>query len=421
VRVTFMIDQAAERAILVAIDTEDPQFSVDDSLNELTQLCNTAGVEIAGILTQRRASMHPATYLGTGKLEELGEAVSRLDATCIVCDDELSPSQMRSMSEVLNTRIIDRTMLILDIFASHARSKEGNLQVELAQQRYRLTRLTGAGIAMSRLGGGIGTRGPGEKKLEVDRRVIRQRISQLREELKEIETHRTLLRSRRKENLTPQIAIVGYTNSGKSSLLNRLTDAGVLAENKLFATLDATTRKLTLPSRTEVLLSDTVGFISKLPHDLVEAFKSTLEEAKYADYLLHVVDLSNPKYEHQMHIVYETLDQLEVGHLPIITVYNKCDLLEYAPPLALHDDRADKILSVSAKTGAGIDALLTALDDSIMQSRRYLEAVIPYRLGGLINEIRISGQLLSEAHLEDGISIKAYVDAALYGKVLKLL
>jgi GTP-binding protein HflX len=412
--------KTADRAILIGVDTDPQDFTIDDSLSELEQLADTAGVEIVGICTQKRTSMHPGTYVGKGKLEEIKEMIEFLDATCIICDDELSPAQMRNVSDALDCRIIDRTMLILDIFALHAHSREGIIQVELAQQRYRLTRLTGAGSAMSRLGGGIGTRGPGEKKLEMDRRTIHNRISLLKDELKTIETHRTLIREKRKDSRIPQLTIVGYTNAGKSTLLNRLTDAGVLAENKLFATLDATTRKLTLPSGTEVLLSDTVGFIGKLPHDLVNAFKSTLDEAKYADILIHVADLSNQSVAHQMDTVYDTLQELEATDIPFITVYNKMDALA-EKPLVIKDSRSDYTVPISAKTGDGIDRLLETLETMVTKGRKIIDVVIPYHLGGLLNDIRKTGQLLDEEHLENGTRIRAYVDAALYGQIMKQL
>lgn len=412
--------QSADRAILIGIDTDNLNFTIDDSLAELELLADTAGVETVGTCTQKRPSMHPGTYVGKGKLEEIKEMIGFLDATCVICDDELSPAQMRNVADSLDCRIIDRTMLILDIFALHAHSREGIIQVELAQQRYRSTRLTGAGTAMSRLGGGIGTRGPGEKKLEMDRRTIRHRISLLKAELNDIETHRNLIREKRKDSRIPQIAIVGYTNAGKSTLLNQLTDAGVLAENKLFATLDATTRKLTLPSGTEVLLSDTVGFIGKLPHDLVNAFKSTLDEAKYADILMHVADFSNPNVEHQMDTVYDTLQELEATDIPFITVYNKMDTVAERP-LIIKDSRSDYTVPLSAKTGEGIDKLLETLDTMIMKGRQLLDVVIPYHLAGLLNDIRKTGQLIKEEHLENGTHVCAYVDAALHGQVMKQL
>ena len=301
----YDVEKPAERVILIAVDEEGR--SDDDCLNELEELAETAGAVTVGRLIQRRERRHPGHYIGKGKAEELKMMVSAFDATGIIADDELSPAQMRNLEDMLDTKVMDRTMVILDIFAARALSNEGKIQVELAQLKYRLTRLTGQGTALSRLGGGIGTRGPGEKKLETDRRYIKERIAELDSQLKDIETHRELLRSGRKDKGIINVALVGYTNAGKSTLLNRLTDAGVLAEDKLFATLDTTARSLKLPGGTSVMLTDTVGFIRKLPHHLVQAFRATLEEMKYADILLHVLDASNPERAEQMSTVYATL------------------------------------------------------------------------------------------------------------------
>ena len=337
-----------------------------------------------------------------------------LGATGIVCDDELSPVQMRNLNEALDTKVMDRTLIILDIFAGRASTSEGKIQVELAQLKYRQSQLTGCGTALSRLGGGIGTRGPGEKKLELDRRLIKNRISQLNHELKDVLRHRELTREHRKHNNIPVVAIVGYTNAGKSTLLNTLTNANVLQEDQLFATLDPTTRNLKLPSRQEILLTDTVGFIRKLPHHLIQAFKSTLEEAKYADVILHVVDASNPQRDEQMHVVYETLRRLEVMNKPVITVFNKMDRL--GEQILIRDFQADKIVQISARTKEGLDDLLAAIEDILREQKIYIERVYSYQESGKIQIIRKYGELLSEEYKEDGIHVKAYVPKEIYGR-----
>ena len=343
-------------------------------------------------MIQTRDNFHPATYIGKGKIEELRLMIDELDATGIICDDELSPAQFKNLEDELGVKVMDRTMVILDIFAARASSSEGKIQVEMAQLKYRSTRLAGLGTALSRLGGGIGTRGPGEKKIETDRRIIRDRIAHLSGELKEIKSHRDVQRQNRQDSSTPVAAIVGYTNAGKSTLLNRLTDAGVLSEDKLFATLDPTTRALTLPNKEKVLMTDTVGFIRKLPHNLIEAFKSTLEEAKYADMIIHVVDCSNDDYERHMATVYETLKQLDVGDKPIITLFNKCD--KYGELPILKDSKADYVENISARTGMGIDEFLEDVQDIILKSRIRIERVFPYSDAGKIQLIREYGQLL---------------------------
>ena len=334
--------------------------------------------------------------------------VYELGATGVCCDDELSPVQMKNIELALDTKVMDRTMVILDIFAGRATTKEGKIQVELAQLKYRSQRLIGAGLSMSRLGGGIGTRGPGETKLEVDRRVIRSRIAHLSRELEEVKQHRQTMRKQRMEGSEPIISIVGYTNAGKSTLLNSLTDAGVLEEDKLFATLDPTSRNYKLANGQEIILTDTVGFIRKLPHHLINAFRSTLEEAKYADIILHVVDVSNPQADSHILTVYETLKGLGIVDKPIVTLFNKIDKLEEMP--ILKDFKADKVINISAKCGTGFDELSDTLADIINNSRTYIEKVIPYQDAGLINKIRQSGNLLCEEYREDGIFVKAYVD-----------
>ena len=409
------IKETEERVILIAVNGDGGEAAA--SLDELEELVNTAGAVCVDKIIQNREQIHPGTYLGKGKVDEVKERLWELEATGIVCDDELSPAQLRNLEDLLSTKGMDRRMAILDIFASRARTREGKIQVELAQLKYRAARLVGLRKSLSRLGGGIGTRGPGEKKLEVDRRLIHERIGQLKSELEDVKRHRELSRQQRSRTHTPVAAIVGYTNAGKSTLLNRLTQAGILAEDKLFATLDPTTRALELPSGEKILLTDTVGFIHKLPHHLIEAFKSTLEEAKYSDVILHVVDCSNPHMDMQMHVVYETLRQLEIENKEIITVFNKIDRLE--EPSAFRDFSSDYQVRISAKTGEGLDELL-ALLESIFRSRKiYLEKTFPYAKAGKIQLIRQYGQLLNEEYNEDGIQVQAYVPAELFAGLME--
>ncbi len=410
-----------ERVILVGVCVSDGD-DTEVSLKELAELVKTAGAETVETVIQNRESVHPGTYIGKGKIEEIGMLLALHDADGIVCDDELSPAQMKNLEDALQCKVMDRTMVILDIFAQHARTGEGKLQVELAQLKYRATRLIGSYSAMSRIGGGaagasggIGTRGPGEKKLEVDRRLIKARIAQLNRELEQVKKNREVARAMRERNRTPVIAIVGYTNAGKSTLLNTLTDAGVLEENKLFATLDTTTRILKLESKEEVLLTDTVGFIRKLPHHLVDAFRSTLEEAKYADMILHVVDASNPDYDAQMHIVYETLRNLGVKDKPVITAFNKQDMV--VSPESCKDLKADKVVRISAKHGLGLSELLAIISDLLREGKVYVETVIAYAEGNKLALIRKYGELLSEEYVAEGTAIKAYVPKDLYGQL----
>ena len=403
-----------ERVILVGVSLADSD-DAEQSLNELEELADTAGALCVGRILQKREQMHPATYLGRGKTEELKDLIWETRADGIICDDELSPSQIGNLRDELDVKIMDRTLLILDIFAARASTSEGKIQVELAQLRYRQSRLTGLGTSLSRLGGGIGTRGPGEKKLEMDRRLIKGRISQLAKELKEVKRHRQLTRESRAKSRVPVIAIVGYTNAGKSTLLNHLTGAGILAEDKLFATLDPTTRNLKLPGGQEVLLTDTVGFIRKLPHHLIEAFKSTLEEAKYADLLLHVVDASNPQMDQQMHVVYETLRELEASDKPVITAFNKKDRFEgeYAP----RDFQAERTAFISAKTGEGVEELLSCVEDVLREQKVEIEQIYPYSDAGKIQLIRKYGELEKEEYTQEGIYVRAYVPVDVYGKL----
>ena len=407
-------EEQKERVLLVGVQL-DNQEDMESSLEELKALAKTAGAETVGKVIQPRDAYHPATYIGKGKLEEVRSLIEETGATGIICDDELSPAQLRNLEDALGTKVMDRTMVILDIFASRATTSEGKIQVEVAQLKYRSTRLTGLGTTLSRLGGGIGTRGPGEKKLETDRRIIRDRISRLSKDLEEIKNHREVARQNRSRTAVPVAAIVGYTNAGKSTLLNYMTDAGILSEDKLFATLDPTTRALQLPNGEKVLMTDTVGFIRKLPHNLIEAFRSTLEEAKYADIIIHVVDCSNDDYERHMSTVYDTLNQLEVKDKPVITLFNKCDEFEEIP--ILKDSKADYFENISARTGMGIDSFLMDVQDIILKSRIQIERVFPYSDAGKIQLIREYGQLESEEYTQDGIKVKGYVPAWVGGKL----
>ena len=410
----IVLEDFKERVILVGVSEQDGD-DAEDSLAELAELVKTAGASVAGTLIQKRELIHPGTYVGTGKVAEIAELLEHTGATGIVCDDELSPAQLKNLETLLNTKVMDRTLIILDIFAARATTSEGKIQVELAQLKYRLSRLTGLGRSMSRLGGGIGTRGPGEKKLEIDRRLINDRIAQLNRELKEVVKHREIARAKRERNAVPVVAIVGYTNAGKSTLLNHLTDAEVLEEDKLFATLDPTTRMLELEGHQQVLLTDTVGFIRKLPHHLIEAFKSTLEEAKYADYIIHVVDASNPQRDKQMYIVYETLDHLGVKNKKILTLFNKIDIRTDDDPL--QDFRADHVLQISATENAGLDAVKDVLQEMLREDKIYIERVIPYAQAGVLQLVRNKGELVSEEYVPEGISIRAYVPMEVYGKL----
>ena len=403
-----------ERVILIGVQTAADE-NVEVSLDELEELASTAGAVTVGKVIQNREAVHPGTYIGKGKIEEVRALVYALNATGVICDDELSPAQLNNLERELDCKVMDRTLLILDIFAVRAVTSEGKIQVELAQLRYRAARLVGLRESLSRLGGGIGTRGPGEKKLETDRRLIRSRISALKQELVQVEKHRELIRSGRARGNMKTAAIVGYTNAGKSTLLNKLTGSEVLSEDKLFATLDPTTRLLNLQDGQQILLTDTVGFIHKLPHHLIEAFKSTLEEAKYADYIIHVVDSSNPQAEMQMHVVYETLRELGVMGKKIITLFNKQDV---PGACVLRDFKSDYSLKISARTGQGLEELGELLARLLAEDQIYVERIFPYQEAGKIQLIREYGQLLSEEYTETGILVKARVPREIYGKVV---
>lgn len=410
----YEMEQIDERVILVGIDTGN-EDAANRSLDELSELAKTAKAAVVGKLIQPRESAHPGTYIGKGKLTELKDLIWETDATGIICDDELTSAQLGNLEEELSCKIIDRTLLILDIFAARAVSGEGKIQVELAQLRYRASRLAGLGRSLSRLGGGIGTRGPGEKKLEMDRRLIRERISRLKKELKDVEKHRELIRTQRKQSGLKVAALVGYTSAGKSSIENVLTNAGILEDAMLFSTLDTTTRSLVLDNTQEILVTDTVGFIRKLPHHLVEAFKSTLEEAKYADIIIHVVDASNPQMDEQMHVVYDTLRQLGAADRPVITLFNKQDKLESAG--SYRDFQAEYSIPASAKTGEGLAELKKALLEIVRREQIYVERLYDFSEASKIQLIRSRGQLLSEKYVPEGIEVKAYVPKDIYGKV----
>lgn len=402
-----------EKIILVAVATGNEDDAME-SLDELEELVNTAGAVVVGRVIQNLDHINNTTYVGSGKVQEIKDLIWETEADAIVCDDELSPAQYKNLEDELDVKVMDRTLIILDIFAGRAKSAEGKIQVELAQLRYRSTRLIGM-RNLSRQGGGIGTRGPGEKKLEVDRRLTRNRISQLKEQVRNMESHRQVTRAKRQDNPVPVVAIVGYTNAGKSTLLNTLTAANVLEEDKLFATLDPTTRNYKLPNGQEVLLTDTVGFIRKLPHHLIDAFRSTLEEAKYSDIIIHVVDCSNPSMDKNVHAVYETLKNLEVKDKIIITVFNKIDKVEEKP--VLRDFNADYTVSAAIKKNIGLNEINDAIEAALKSMRVMVEKVYDYSEAGKIGIIRKYGQVLSEEYKEDGIHLKAYVPSQIMDRI----
>lgn len=405
-----------EKEFVILVGVQEPENEdITESIDELGELADTAGAIVVGRLVQKREKIHPGTYIGKGKIEELKELIYVTNATGIICDDELSPAQMNQLQQELDCKVMDRTLVILEIFAMHAKSREGKIQVELAQLRYRQARLVGLRNSLSRLGGGIGTRGPGEKKLEMDRRLIRERISHLKRELKDVICHRELIRSQRQKTNQKIAALVGYSSAGKSALLNTLTGAEVLEEDKLFSTLDTTTRVLSLPGKQKILLTDTVGFIRKLPHHLVEAFKSTLEEACYADILIHVVDVSNPQMEAQMKVAYETLKSLNIKEKPIITAFHKQDKLE--EKRHFHDFSSDYSIPTSVKTGQGLEELRETLAEILRSEQKYLEKVFDYGEANVIQQIRKRGELLEEQYLPEGILVKAYVPNEIYQRL----
>ena len=416
---TYEVEDAVERVILVAADLGEPGMDTEACLDELDELINTAGAVSVGRIAQKRDRKHAGHYLGKGKIEEIGIMADALDATGIVFDDELSPSQIRNIEKMLQIKIMDRTMVILDIFAARALSKEGKIQVELAQLKYRLSRLSGIGASMSRLGGGIGTRGPGEKKLETDRRYVKNRISELKKELEELRVHRELLRNQRGKVGYPVVSLVGYTNAGKSTILNSLTEAGVLAEDKLFATLDTTTRNVMLPGGSSVYLTDTVGFIQKLSHHLVQAFKATLEELKYADILLHVVDASNPNRSEHMEVVYKTLKELGCEDKPVITIFNKMDK-EIDLPLPI-DSVCTKNVKTCAKDKEGLGNMLVAIEEVIQTFRQSVKVLIPFTEGTLLSMVHERCEIVSEVYTAEGTEVELFADEELHNRLKKFV
>lgn len=403
--------EKTDRALLISVDTG--KFDAEASLNELEELCESAGAEPVLTVLQKLNKVESATFVGTGKLEEIKEICVSQEIDLIIADSELTPTQIKNLERECDVRVIDRTTLILDIFASRAKSREGKLQVELAQLKYLLPRLSGKGIELSRLGGGIGTRGPGETKLETDRRHIHRRMETLKAQLKDVENHRQRLRERRDKDGVITVAIVGYTNAGKSTLMNYLTDAGVLAQDKLFATLDPTSRALKLPSGVTVMLIDTVGLVRRLPHGLVEAFKSTLEEAALSDIILNVCDASSDEAQVHTEVTAELLAELGCGDTPIINVYNKCDKLS---PLEIGADN-EKTVHISAREGKGIDKLLEAIDNNLPVRIKKVKLLVPFSMGNLSSEIREKATLLSENYTADGIEIEAVIDEEMYRKL----
>ncbi|MCI8603175.1 MAG: GTPase HflX [Ruminiclostridium sp.] len=395
-------EKIVTKAVLAAADCGE--YDCESSMKELEELAKTAGAEVVAQVIQKRSAPEPATVIGEGKIEELRDLANKLEADLVIFDCELTASRIRNIEDIVNVRVIDRTMLILDIFAGRAVTNEGKLQVELAQLKYRLPRLAGIGASMSRLGGGIGTRGPGETKLETDRRHIRSRITKLEENLKELEKRRSFSRSRRKKDNVLTAAIVGYTNAGKSTLLNNLTGANVLAEDKLFATLDLTSRGIELPDGRTVLVIDTVGLIRRLPHNLVEAFKSTLEEAASADIILHVLDISDGEAAEKAETTSMLLTELGCGEIPVINVLNKCDLLKNNIP------ESSDTVKICAKTGEGFDRLLRAVAENLPESSKRISLLLPYDKGGLTAKIRENGKVFSEEYTENGIKVDALAD-----------
>lgn len=410
---SIMEQETKPRAILAALDVGE--YDAEVSINELEELAQTAGAETVAKVIQKRPSAESATLLGEGKIQEIAELCQSLEADLVIFDTELSASQIRNIEKILGVRVIDRTMLILDIFAGRAVSNEGKLQVELAQLRYRLPRLSGLGTSLSRLGGGIGTRGPGETQLETDKRHIHRRITKLEDDLKELEARRNFSRSRRKKDNVLTAAIVGYTNVGKSTLLNKLTDANVLAENKLFATLDLTSRAIELPDGRSVLLVDTVGLIRRLPHHLVEAFKSTLEEAAGADIILHICDISDPEVAEKMQTTQEILAELGCAEIPVVNILNKCDLIEN------HIPENDNTVKISAKNGYNLEKMLEVISKNLPESSKRMKLLLPYDKVGMSAQIRVNGKIISEEYVENGLLIEALVDKLLIKEMSQYL
>ena len=408
----FENEEKPQRAILAAADCGE--WDAEVSIDELEELAKSAGAEVVAKVIQQRAEYDRATVIGRGKLEEIKQLAEAEEVDILIFDCELTAANIRNLEEATGLGVIDRTMLILDIFAARAKSRAGRLQVELAQYKYRLPRLEGMGKNLSRLGGGIGTRGPGESKLESDRRHIRRRIETLERKLEELSANRELIRSRRKKDGIVTAAIVGYTNAGKSTLLNRLTNAGVLSEDKLFATLDPTARALELPDGRSIMLVDTVGFVRRLPHHLVEAFKSTLEETVQADLLLNVCDISSGEADSQTEVTRTLLESLGADKIPMLNVLNKCDLLEGARPICTSD-----CVMVSAKTGEGVDEMLEKISKMLAPTQIRMTVLIPYSEGGLLGEIRAFGKVFSEEFTPEGTLVDALVDMKLLPRAQK--
>ena len=404
-----------ERAVLVGLNADcftKEQTATDASLEELEALLETAGGFCTGKVLQNRHTPDSHSFIGEGKAQEVRMLVEATESTMVVFDNELSPGHIRALEDILGVTVLDRSALILDIFAQRAKTKEGRLQVELAQYKYLLPRLSGMGASLSRQGGGIGTRGPGETKLESDRRHIRERIARLQSELEQVRQVRSVQRERRMKNSVPVVAIVGYTNAGKSTLLNKLTDAGIPANNRLFDTLDTTSRQLSVSDTLDVILSDTVGFISKLPHHLVDAFRATLEELEYADLLLHVIDAADPDREAHIQVVDSLIAKLAKPGTPVLQLYNKADLVE-SVDIPIGED----VVAISAKKGTGTDKLLSAIEKALGHSRHHIEVLIPYSMGGTLDTLHNNAQVLSVDYTEKGILVNAVVDPILYGRL----
>lgn len=404
-----------ERAILAGLAADcfkQEEQATEESLDELEALLETAGGVCVGKVLQNRHAPDPHSFVGEGKAQQIKELAEANDAGMVIFDNELSPSQIRALEEITGATVLDRSALILDIFAQRAKTAEGRLQVELAQYKYLLPRLSGMGKSMSRLGGGIGTRGPGETKLETDRRHIRTRIARLEEELAQVRKVRAVQRKRRQKNSVPVVALVGYTNAGKSTILNRLTDAGIPANNRLFDTLDTTTRQLTVSDNLTVLLSDTVGFISKLPHHLIEAFHATLEELEYADLLVHVIDASDPEREAHIAVVDRLIEKLARPETPVIRCYNKADLVERAEWIVGTNN-----VAISAKTGANLGDLLNLIDRELCKSLHRGVFLLPYAMGGMVQTLHENAQVIRCDYKPEGIEIEAVVDETLYGRL----
>lgn len=417
---TKLYDTKDEDEKLIIIGIDDESIDINDTLDELEELVDTAGASVIGRMIQKRESIHKGHYFGKGKMEELKAYAEEILATGIVCDDELSPSQIRNMSTILDMKVMTRTLVILDIFAKRATTAEGKVQVELAQLKYQVTHLTGSYKYLSRQGGGIGSKGPGEKKLETDRRNIQNRIDELNKEIKNIEKHRSIIRENRVKNKSPIIALVGYTNAGKSTTLNTITNADVVTMDKLFATLDTTTRKIKLESKREYLFTDTVGFINKLSHNLIKAFRATLEEIKYSDILLHIVDSSSSMRDLQIKTVYKTLKELDCMDKPIITVYNKIDKEDVVMPLPV-DEFSEFAVKISAKNNIGINNLLEKIEELVKSFEKTINIKIPYSDGNIISMVHLKCEIISQENKEDGVYFEVFADEEMQNRLINFI